>query len=79
MSFFPILLLSNKVVLLVTVCATPSLFVQVIVVPAETVNDEGEKLFISIKTSFDPGLSFSHPAIKKAIKAKDKIIPFILL
>jgi hypothetical protein len=47
--------LSNIPVLLVTVCATPSLFVHVIVVPAETVIVEGLNAIPSIKTSFGPG------------------------
>ena len=45
--------LSNIPVLLVTVCGTASLFVQVIEVPAETVMVEGLNVIPSIKTSFE--------------------------
>jgi hypothetical protein len=46
--------LSNIPVLLVTVCSTASLFVQVIEVPAETVMVEELNAIPSIKTSFAP-------------------------
>jgi hypothetical protein len=41
-------------VLLVTVCAPASLFVQIIEVPAATVIVEGLNAILSIKTSFEP-------------------------
>lgn len=46
--------LSNMPVLLVTVCAPASLFVQIIEVPAATVIVEGLNAILSIKTSFEP-------------------------
>ena len=46
--------LSNMPVLLVTVCAPASLFVQIIEVPAATIMVEGLNAIPSIKTSFEP-------------------------
>jgi hypothetical protein len=49
--------LSNSPPVLVTVCATPSLFVHVIEVPAATVIVEGLNAIPLINTSFGPGVS----------------------
>jgi hypothetical protein len=47
--------LPNSPVVLVTLCATPSLLVQTIVVPADTVIVAGVKAIPWIQTSFFPG------------------------
>ena len=50
---------ANHFPVLVTVCGTSSRFVHVTFVPEEIINIEGEKLKLSILTSFIPNRLFS--------------------
>lgn len=72
--------LLNIPVLLVTLWTIPSLFVQVIVVPALTVIADGVNAVPCMKTSFAPGISdvFVQPLVMLS-REKIKVNPIRIL